>query len=405
MTPDRTISFFSWLLLCALWPSPTPAADSPARPDRPLARLPGPCGTDVAFSRDGKLLLTAGGDQARVWDPKRFEPVTAPLRHGEGKKLFLTGFSPNGKAVLTVCGAEAWLWDAGSGERLLALRHGGDVLCASFSPRGDRLVTGGTDNTARVWDLTGDGKQVLLLKREATVGFADFSPDGGRTVLTIEGAPGESGKLWVWDAASGRELWGSVVGVPVRSAYRYAARPAVFSPDGKRVAWVPHAMVCVADARKGGHDNLEASRGFGDRILEGIDFSPDGNTLLVLSDDVAFLDATRSDLAGGRGLDTEGVRSAVFSPDGRYILTASRTDRSGVWDVATGRRVLALPPRVLYDEAKRKPYPRVLRRDGRPDFAYEVPAVAFSPDGKHVAAAFPSDDFTAVWRVPDANEP
>ena len=54
-------------LLIALATVPAPAADPPAGP-RLLAKLPGPAGTAAAFSRDGKLLLTAGGDEARVWD-------------------------------------------------------------------------------------------------------------------------------------------------------------------------------------------------------------------------------------------------------------------------------------------------------------------------------------------------
>ena len=53
-------------------------------------------------------------------------------------------------------------------------------------------------------------------------------------------------------AASGRELWGSVVGVPVRSAYRYAARPAVFSPDGRKISFVSGRL---------GHPGLLDERG------------------------------------------------------------------------------------------------------------------------------------------------
>ena len=30
---------------------------------------------------------------------------------------------------------------------------------------------------------------------------------------------------------------------------------------------------------------------------------------------------------------------------------------------------------------------------------YGVPAVGFSPDGRRVAAGFPSDGFTGVWAV------
>ena len=54
-------------LLIALATVPAAAADPPGGP-RPLAKLPGPAGTAAAFSRDGKRLLTAGGDEARVWD-------------------------------------------------------------------------------------------------------------------------------------------------------------------------------------------------------------------------------------------------------------------------------------------------------------------------------------------------
>jgi WD40 repeat protein len=393
--PRRPRAAFAILLLTCF------STRTLAQDNRLLAKLPGPSGTAAEFSRDGKLILTAGGDAARVWDAETFEPVTERLRHGEGRKLFLASLSPDGSRVLTVCGPEAFLWDAKTGKRLLTLKHAGNIRCAAFAPAGDRLVTGGTDKTVRVWDLIAGGKQVLALEREATVGFAAFSPDGGRTFLTVEGRSEESGKLRLWDAGTGQQLWRSVVEVSAVSddAYRAPCPPAAFSPDGKRVAWVPHALVCVADARDGGFDNLDAWREFDLHIFRSVEFSPDGKMLLVVTGSVQFLDATGDDLPGERRLDTEGVQAAVFSPDGRHVLTAARTDSSGVWDVVTGRRVLELPAHVLYDEAKRKPHPRVLRQDGRPNFAYDIPAVAFSPDGRRVAAGFPSDGFTGVWAV------
>jgi hypothetical protein len=67
------------LLLLARAARPAFGSDAPATAQHPLAKLPGPSGTAVEFSRYGKLILTAGSDEARVWDAETFKPVTGPL--------------------------------------------------------------------------------------------------------------------------------------------------------------------------------------------------------------------------------------------------------------------------------------------------------------------------------------
>src|SRR5688572_18873893 len=58
-----------------------PKREGQAEDSRVVARLPSPGGVDLAFSRDGSRLLTAGSDQAWVWDAKTFRPIAGPLRH------------------------------------------------------------------------------------------------------------------------------------------------------------------------------------------------------------------------------------------------------------------------------------------------------------------------------------
>ena len=68
----------------------------------------------------------------------------------------------------------------------------------------------------------------------------------------------------------------------------------------------------------------------------------------------------------------DSVNNVVFSPDGKYVATASNDNTSRVWDAATGKQIF------------------VLNHDG------SVNNVVFSPDGKYVATA--SDDNTArLW--------
>ena len=90
-------------------------------------------------------------------------------------------FSTDGKRLLTAgCDGTVKVWDAWTGKKLLDFSaHGGPVRAAVFSPDGRRIVTCSKDE-ARVWDaLTGK----FLMPVEVPPGSAglSFSPDGRRT--------------------------------------------------------------------------------------------------------------------------------------------------------------------------------------------------------------------------------
>jgi WD40 repeat protein len=70
----------------------------------------------------------------------------------------------------------------------------------------------------------------------------------------------------------------------------------------------------------------------------------------------------------GRKLGT--LKSAMFSPDGRFVVTASDDQTARVWDAATGKEVIPLRHKssVLFAE--------------------------MTPDGRHVATA---SDTVRIW--------
>ncbi len=146
------------------------------------------------------------------------------FRGDQQGSLKSVAFSPDGQRIVTGgFGNTAKVWDVASGRVLLTLEgHKGFISSVAYSPDGQRIVTGSQDQTAKVWDAA-SGKELLTLKGDTNeIHSVAFSPDGQRIVT---GAGDNTAKLW--DAASGREL------LRLSAGGYYAA--AAFSPDGQRI--------------------------------------------------------------------------------------------------------------------------------------------------------------------------
>src|SRR5262249_8395913 len=77
----------------------------------------------------------------------------------------------------------------------------------AYSPDGQRFVVGGLDCPLTVWDAK-NGKKLLSI-RETWVESVAFSPDG-RQIVSGGGCLDRPGRVNIWDAQTGQELFNLV---------------------------------------------------------------------------------------------------------------------------------------------------------------------------------------------------
>ncbi len=301
----------------------------------------------LAFTPDGRNLFCGGGDGAiRVWDVAAAKERRRVLwQKGsindlvclpDGRTLVATAFSGLGGLTLQVGDPLA------DGERGSFVR--GRYPPLSFSPDGKVLaVEGIKPASVRLLDVM-TGKEVSRFTghRNGVLGAA-ISPDG-KTIASV----GYDETIRWWDRASGKELRKATWREP--PAYLQGTRIRLaFSPDGKTLVSAGGDStlrlwdVATGTQRQGpeGHEGG----------IESVAASPDGRTLVSCS----FDDHTARlwDSATGRPLHLlrhrDYVRRAVFSPDGKQVISGGGEGAIRVWDAATGKEIRSLQ---LADPAK-----------------------------------------------------
>ncbi|MDF5729684.1 MAG: AAA-like domain-containing protein [Rhizonema sp. PD38] len=208
---------------------------------------------------------------------------------GDGVLFGISGvnsvvFSPDGLMIASDSSDNTVrLWNL-SGQLLHTLKgHSGQgVKIVVFSPDGLMIASGGTDNTVKLWNLSG---QLLHTLEGHSGDGVVFSPDG----QTIATGSNDTVKLW---NLSGQELH-------TLNGHSGSVNSVVFSPDGQMIA-------------TGSSDNtvklwnlsgqlLDTLEGHGDRV-NSVVFSPDGKTIASSSYEVKLWNLNLDDLLK-RGCD------------------------------------------------------------------------------------------------------
>lgn len=283
--------------------------------------------TSLAFSADGKTLVTGSRDGVvRTWDVP--EPQESPaLFRGD-----MSAFSPDAKTmVYSVAGEGVFLRSVDDGRDLARELTGpgpARMDLARFDASGSRVIVAGLgSDEVWVWD-TRTGKKVSGPLRHPDPTemrgrpAADISPDG-----TLVAAGGGRAEVVFWDAATGAPRGPAIPAKDPPSALS-------FSPDGKRLALAAYDKVEVWDVPPGPKPVVQIAAGGNEAV-----WSPDGRRLVTggLSDRaVRVWDARTGEALGPPLVFGESLIFLEVSPDGRRAAAASVDGTARLIDLETG---------------------------------------------------------------------
>ena len=332
---------------------------------RRLARRLGHAGgvRDVAFHPQGLSIVSASVDRsAIVWsvEPSQLQrPLPARQMSMQSAQ-----FSPSGAHVATAGDdGTVTVSDAMTGTPLLTLAHGSPVAVVRFSPDGRWIATAARDRLVRVWDPSKRAPAQELAGHRGEIRSLEWDPAGERLV-----SAGEGGEVRIW--TPGRDDGQAIAphgDAPVTWA-AFVGPKSIISLGGDGTAVLTD--LATGRAVRSFRDPDRRTKGALDRRRQRVASPTASRTVEIWRLDTG---ATEVELVGHVG----NVVQVAWSPDDRFVVTASYDATARIWDAATGD---------------------LLGVFLHPENSWVLDA-AFSPDGSRIVTT-EGDGQASIWELP-----
>jgi WD40 repeat protein len=340
----------------------------------------------VAFSPDGRWLAAGGktadnGGLLGVWDLSATPPrQSTALRPGTVVRSLAFCSGSNSAQLAWITKDELSLLPLGGAVGPRTLQRGPRVMSLAITPDCTQLAVGHEeDGTIQLWNALAAQAPVMAGGPVETLAF----DSAGRTLA----AAGRRGDIDLWDLSGSRHDTLKGQGKSIHSL--------AFSPNGKTLAAAGDEKTIALWDVDTGAPAAQPLTGH-DRAVTGVGYNPDGTVLASAGEDgkvILWKPAAAQRLARPLIGHRDEVWAVAFSPDGRRLVSGEGRPEDGtqapehsgdegtvrLWDLGTGQSTLL------------------------PGSTGPTGAVAFSPDGRRIAAgSADSDGVLHLWGLSEA---
>lgn len=340
----------------------------------------------ISFSRDGKHLMMAGGDTARLWDNLLNEPTIL-----NEFKLLVGGvggasLSPDDNYIATSAfDGRARLLNLSNKQtvlsRTLFRSEWGGIRDVAFSPDKKVMATAGQDNTVRLYEYPSNKQLAVLNGHTWHVEKLTFSPNG-----QLLASASRDAKVRIWNLASRQT-------VAILKGYDNAGGDVSFSQDNQFIAIANDDGARIYQFSGNSWKEIRLLKGHYGGVLR-VSFSLVEPIVATAGSDgtVRLWNLAGKQLALMKG-HAGPIYRVKFSPDGKTIATAGHDRTVRLWNLS-GQQLA------------------VMR-----SYQSKAYGISFSPNGKHLVSAgtdyvvrfwdlsgqplmqFPTNHDATIWSV------
>lgn len=309
--------------------------------------------TALAASPWAPLLAIPGHERIYLYDLAKRVPA-GELAFPEGIPYVLR-FSRDGSMLLAAGGrgvqlGKAVLFDVKTGRRLAVLGNERDVvLAADVSADGKLVALGGPWKTVKVFSVA-DGKQLYEIKKHTDwVTALEFSPDGTKLATADR-----SGSIWVWESATGGNLGNLAEHKDSVNSLSWRGDGLLLASageDGEIVIWnvadgFPLAAIAKAHTPKAAPGTYGVVQG---GVL-GVQFAPDGTLASVGRDNVLRIWSADGKPKGASRPATSLLTRVAAASDGKLFVAGDFDGKLLFFD---GKASTVVDPRTAVIAAQR----------------------------------------------------